>query len=317
MILSLILTIVNLFTAFNMVTYSPSSLEKKALAELVSVLHNSQKFVKVHAAEYLIWTGHSEIALKEFLKEERLYSEEPKYRVVIWRVLAQAEQDPARKQLWIDKIYNAYKDMNGPDRTHATETLAKLKQPVSRLFPKETEETLVSQDRNLQTYALWASSFGSESLFDKNRAKFLDMALTDSDIIIRKISAFVLRQSKGLSLEQWERLAASALASDPAAETYVTFLVTALVTAPAGSDTRTLEKIDEMLLDHVKYYSVGQRNELALALAEKGQEHHLKVLKGFMKNKNSAGIYDESSEEAADLRAAAAYAILKINSREN
>lgn len=310
MILSLIITIVNLFTAFNMVTYSPASLEKKALAELVSVMHNSQKFVKVHAAEYLIWTGHPEIALKEFLKEEKLYSEEPRYRVVIWRVLAQAEQDPARKQFWIDKIYNAYKDMNGPDRTHATETLAKLKQPVFRLFPKETEATLVSSDRNLQTYALWASSFGSESLFDKNRAKFLDMALTDSDIIIRKISAFVLRQSKGLNQQQWERLAASALASDPAADTYVTFLATALVTAPVGSDSRTLEKIDEMLLDHVKYYSVGQRNELALALAEKGQKHHLKVLKGFMKNKNSSGIYDESSEEAADLRAAAAYAIL-------
>lgn len=317
MILFVFISIFKLFTFSNMEINSPSSQEKKALAELISVVNNSQKFVKVHAAEYLIWTGHPEIALAEFLKEEELYSAEPKYRVVIWRVLAQAEQDPERKKIWLEKIYKAYQDMSGPDRTHATETLAKLKQPVSTLFPRETEATLKAEDRNLQTYALWASSFGSASVQDQNRAKFLDMALTDNDIIIRKISAFVLRQSKGLNQQQWERLAAAALALNPDAETYVTFLTTALVTAPAGSDPEKLEQIDEMLMDHVKNYSMGQRNELALALAEKGEKHHLKVLKGFMKNKHSAGIYDESSEDAADLRAAAAYAILKISNRQN
>jgi hypothetical protein len=315
MILYILISFINFFTFSNMEKNLPSSQDKKALAELTSIVHKSQKFVKVHAAEYLIWTGHPEIALEEFLKEEKMYSEEPKYRVVIWRVLVQAEQNPARKKIWLDKIYKAYQDMNGPDRTHATETLAKLKQPVSTLFPKETEATLKSEDRNLQTYALWASSFGSENLMNKNREKFLDMALTDNDIIIRKISAYVLRQSKGLNPQQWERLTAAALALNPADETYVTFLATALVTAPTGSDPEKLEQIDEMLLDHVKSYSVGQRNELSLALAEKGEKHHLKVLKGFLKNQHSAGIYDSTSEEAADLRAAAAYAILKIQSR--
>ncbi len=316
MILYIVISLLNLFSLPTMEPTSPSSKDKKALEELKSVLYHSQKFVKVHAAEYLIWTGHPEIALQEFLKEEKMYSKEPKYRVVIWRVLVQAEQDPARKKIWLDKIKEAYQDMNSPDRTHATETLAKLKQPVSSLFPKVTAATLKSDDRNLQTYALWASSFGSESLMDSNRENFLTMALTDNDVIIRRISAFVLRQSKGLNQQQWERLAGVALALDPDAETYVTFLATALVTAPAGSDSEKLSRIDDRLLDHVKHYSVGQRNELALALAEKGEKHHLKVLKDFMKNKNSSGIYDESSEEAADLRAAAAYAILKINSRE-
>lgn len=315
MILYLLISFINFFTFSNMEINSPSSQERKALAELTSIVHKSQKFVKVHAAEYLIWTGHPEIALEEFLKEEKMHSEEPKYRVVIWRVLVQAEQDPARKKIWLDKIYKAYQDMNGPDRTHATETLAKLKQPVSTLFPKETDATLKSEDRNLQTYALWASSFGSESLMNKNREKFLDMALTDKDTIIRKISAYVLRQSKGLSLQQWERLTAAALALNPADETYVTFLVTALVTAPSDADKSKLSCIDDMLLKHVKHYTVGQRTELALALAEKGEKHHLKVLKGFLKDKHSAAMYDSTSEEAADLRAAAAYAILKIDSR--
>jgi len=295
---------------------SQTSDQKRALAELKTVLYENQKFVKVHAAEFLIWTGHSELALKEFLSEEKLYSQEPKYRIVIWRVLAQAETEPARKQIWLDKIYQAYQNMEAPDRTHATETLAKLKQPVSSLFPDATAATLKSEDRNLQTYALWASSLGSEILINQNRQKFLDMVLLDSNVIISRISAFVLRQMRNLDLGQWNRLADTALATRPDNEMYVTFLATALVTAPLGADSQKLRQIDSKLLEGVWNYTQGQRNELSLALAEKGKKDHLAVLKGILKNKKSKGKYDASSEEGADLRASAAYAILKIYSRE-
>jgi HEAT repeat protein len=318
MVLNILIGILNLINISNMEKTLPSSQENKALAELNSILHHSQKFVKVHAAEYLIWTGHSDAALKEFLEEEKIYSNEPKYRVVIWRVLVQAEKDPARKKIWLDKIYNAYQDMQGPDRTHATETLAKLKQPVTSLFPEATAKTLIASDRNLQTYALWASSFGAnKQLIDKNREKFLDMALTDTDTIIRKISAFVLRQSKGLNLQQWGRLSTAALSANKTDGIYVTFLATALVTAPTGADNNKLSQINDLLLKDVKHYTAGQRIELAQTFAEKGDETHLKVLNSFLKDKDSSGIYDPSSDEGQDLRAAAAYAILKINSRQN
>jgi HEAT repeat protein len=204
--------------------------------------------------------------------------------------------------------------MNGPDRTHATETLAKLKQPVTNLFPQVTAKTLESGDRNLQTYALWASSFGSDSLMDKNRQKFIDMALTDTNLIIRKISAFVLRQSKGLNMQQWEQLTSSALSSDKTVDTYLTLLTTSLVTAPAGADSKKLLQINDLLIKDVKNYTAGQRTELSQALAETGKKRHLKILQGFINDENSAGIYDPSSDEGADLRAAAAYAILKIKS---
>ena len=214
MLVFILTGIINLINIFQMETVSLSILEKKALAELNSTLAQRQKWIKVHAAEYLIWAGYPGAALKEFLKEEKIHSNEPQYRIGIWRVLVQAEKEPARKNMWLHKIYDAYKDMDGPDRTHATETLAKLKQPVTNLFPQVTEKTHASGDRNLQTYALWASSFGSDSLIEVNRKKFIDMALTDTNLIIRKISAFVLRQSKGLNLQQWELLTLSALASD-------------------------------------------------------------------------------------------------------
>lgn len=288
--------------------------EKKALCLLSSLLEKRQKYVKAHVAEYLIWTGHASLALEEFIKEEKLYSKEPKYRIVVWRVLAQAEKDPIRKQLWLNKIYNAYKDMNGLDRTHATETLAKLKQPVSSLFLEVTEKTLTSSDRNLQTYALWASSIGSDEHINRNREKFLDLMLTDSDTTIRKISAFVLRQMKGLNEQQWERVLQAAISNRPMNEIYVTFLATALVTAPTGVEGAKVSLINDLLIRDVKKYSANQLNELALALAEKGTRKHLEILESIMSNGTEGN--DPDSDEVADSRASAAYAILKINSRK-
>jgi len=316
MILYLLTGIINLIHVSQMETRSPSVQEKKALAQLNSVLEHRQKFIKVHAAEYLIWTGHSEAPLRDFLNEEKAHSTEPKYRVVIWRVLVQAEKDPAHKKVWLNKIYKAYEDMNGPDRIHASETLAKLKQPVTDLFPEVTAKTLLSNDRNLQTYALWASSFGSESRMNKNREKFLDMGLTDTGVIIRKISLYVLRQAKGLNLHQWERLASAALSSNKTDETHVTMLATSLVTAPVGADVKVLSHVHDLLMSGVEHYTAAQRTELSQALAEKGNKKDLKILEGFMDDEHSSAIYDPASDEGADLRAAAAYAILKIYSRQ-
>lgn len=292
-------------------------INKQALTELKSVLVHRQKFIKAHAAEYLLWTGHADIALKEYLKEEALHGAEPKYRVVIWRVLTQAETETARKTEWLHKIYGAYTDMGGPDRTHATETLAKLKQPVADLFPETTTQTLASTDRNLHTYALWASSYGSAERMNENREKFVQMALADTDDNVKKISAFILRKEQGLSLSQWDRIAAVALATAKTDDMYVVYLTTALVTAPEKADDYKVSQIVSLLLKGIANYNVGQRMELALALAEKGSHQHLPLLQGLLTDKNSAGIYEPASDEAADMRAAAAYAVLKINSRKN
>ncbi|MFD0832106.1 hypothetical protein [Mucilaginibacter boryungensis] len=300
-----------------MQTTTTADQNKKALAELNLVLAQRQKFIKVHAAEYLIWTGHAQVALKEFLQQDKLYHNEPKYRITIWRVLEQADTDPVRKKKWLNNIYEAYKDMNGPDRTHATETLAKLKQPVATLFPEITAKTMAAADRNLATYALWADSYGSETRMVANREKLLNMALTDTNVIIRRISTFVLRKEQGLSMPQWERLVTAAMAMSKTDELYVTFLSTALVTAPAGASTHQLALIDALITSNIKPYSVAVRTELALALAEKGTKKHLNLLMGMLENKDCEGIYDPASDEGADLRAAAAFAILKINSRKH
>lgn len=315
MILNFLLIALMAFQTKNMKISPPSPEKQKALAELNQVLKHNKQFVKVHAAEFLIWTGYKEAALKEFIKEDQLHSGEAKYRITIWRVLVQAEDDPARKQMWMDKIYKAYTDLDGPDRTHATETLAKLKQPVSDLFPKETAFTLKSADRNLQTYALWASGYDRSGQLKTDRDIFVNRMLTDEDMIVRRISAFVLRQAKGLNVGQWDKLAAAALAQTLADETFVTFLITAWMTAPVEAGPEKLIRIEQQLLKDAKDYNLGQQMELAQALAEKGTKKHLPLLMEIMENKYSGGKYVPASEEGADLRATAAYAILKITSR--
>jgi HEAT repeat protein len=315
MMLHLLIGMLSAINILSMQNPTPTTPQKQALAELKSILTHRQKFIKAHAAEYLIWTGHPDIALKEFLKEEKLHGTEPKYRVVIWRILVQAEHDPARKKMWLNKMYDAYKDLNGPDRTHATEALAKLQQPVADLFPEVTSKTLVSDDRNLQTYAVWASSYGSEIRLKVNREELLHRVLTDTNAIIRRISAYVLRKEQGLSTQQWDKITAAALAAHKTDELYIALLTTALVTAPAKSDSKKLAQVDELLTKDVHSFTVGERTEIAQALAEKGTKTHLPLLINLMEDKDSAGIYDPASDEGADMRAAAAYAILKINSR--
>jgi HEAT repeat protein len=315
MILQAIIGIISIINMIAPVDVSSETTNKRAIAELKSVLFHRQKFIKAHAAEYLIWTGHADIALNEYLNEEDLYGSEPKYRVVIWRVLNQAENDTNRKAQWLSKICAAYTDMAGPDRTHATETLAKLKQPVVELFPEATAQTLASIDRNLQTYALWASSYGSSVRMNENREKFVQMALADNNTTVRKISAFILRKEQGLSLSQWDSIASAALTTVKSDEMYVAYLTTAIVTAPEGVDAAKISQVKAMLIDGISTYNVNQRMELALALAEKGNREHLPLLNSLLDDKDSAGMYDPASDEAADMRAAVAYAILKINSK--
>ncbi len=136
--------------------------DKRAMDELLTTLKSRTQFVKVHAGEFLIWLGHPREVREEFLRENELYSKEPKYRIVLWRVLAQTEEE-GKRAVWTDKILEAFKDTTGPDRIHAAETLGKLKLSPLEKYPHATMNALQSDNRNLNVYTLWAISFVSES----------------------------------------------------------------------------------------------------------------------------------------------------------
>lgn len=291
-------------------------LSKKCMGELRLVLLQQPQFIKVHAAEYLIWLGNKEEVKKVFLEEDSLYHNESPYRIGIWRVLAQAAEGQKSKMHWINKILDVFADSTAPDRLHATETLAKLEHSPLAKYPELTRETLISGNRNLNTYALWAVSYSSDSAFKNNRQEFLRLAQKDSNNIIRKISAYILRKMDNLTYTEWAELAQTALAEPGTSSVKRSLLNTAFATMP---DTSTIPNLHqsiykEMLKDN-NLFSAGERIELALTLADKGSNEDIPVLKSILNNNYSKGIYEIDSKEGADVRATAAYAILKIKQR--
>jgi len=289
-----------------------SETEQKSLAILRHALATQNEWVKVHAAEYLIWSGHSQGVKEVCLKEEKLHAARPPYRIGIWRVLAQAAGDATEKKVWTDKIMAVFLDSTATDRTHAAETLAKLK--ISPLHDDKhlTEKTLLSPIKPLALYTLWSISFTSPDSLKAAPGKFLDLIDKAGDEASRKtIPAYALRQIKGLSAKQWEKLAAAALAEPRESHARIYLLSAAFTTI---KDDRKQEKRSQIHTEILKYKnaaSKGDISEMCAALAEEGTKGDLPLLSSLTQNLSQF----TNEADIADVNAAAAYAILKIIGR--
>ena len=294
----------------------PVDLAAKALAELRRTLQTEQEFIKVHAAEYLIWLGHPREVQTQFLQENKQHGNQPKYRIGIWRVLAQTEVDPQKKQAWYDKIYQAFADPNGPDRLHASETLAKLKLSPAQKYPQATQRALADESPNMHVYTQWAVSYAPGADQDGFRQHLLQLVASDPNPVIRMISAYIIRKKKGLPPDEWITLSTLALAEPDTSALKRNLLNTALVTFPEGmKKTPEYDRIRKGITTGFQQFIPAGRIELAQALAEMGEPGDLPLLASYLNDENSQGIYDPQSKEGADIRAAAAYAILVIQSR--
>ncbi len=293
------------------------TVKEQAQTELRTILENQSVWIKVHAAEYLLWL-HKDIdeVQKAYLDEYEQYRNEPKYRIGIARVLYQAEANPEKKKEWLNKVLTVFGDTTSPDRIHAAETLAKLKTSPLGLYPEATNASLNDTSRILQTYTRWATSYTSPETAESNKQQFIRMALEDSDIIIRKISAYVLLKSKDLTQQEWESFAAKALEEPADSELRNNLLQAALVTYTSGNEDR-FQKIKTAMAQGWEQFTASQRIELAQALAEKGDCTDATLLTAFLNNREINGTYDPQSPAGADLRAAAAFALLKIAERES
>lgn len=293
-----------------------NTLDKTARHELVTVLNEQQGFIKAHAAEYLLGVGDTAEVKKVFLRENELHGTEPRYRIVIWRVLAQTEGTPEGKMKWARKVLAVFGNREAPDRLHASETLARLGISPLEELGEATRNALASPSPNLRVYTRWAISFSSDSVLQESRLRFLEMVARDSMLDIRKISAYILRHIKGLSGAQWSELATEALSESGATGFRQNFLNTAFVTFPGnGADTALYRKVTEAVRHGALAFSAEDRIGLAQALAEKGGPDAIPLLTAYLANKETGGHFEAESAVGADVRAAAAYAILKIDGR--
>lgn len=283
------------------------------IALLRKVLHEQKEWVKVHAAEYLLWAGHPEGVKSQFLDEAKRYGTKPQYRVGVWRALFQCAENESEKLVWLNKIKAAFLDENGPDRIHAAETLAKIRISMLHDAPEITNRALKSDAPALALYTFWSTAFDSAEQLGIVKMELIKnlTPLSGSDGAKKSISAYALRQLGDLNARQWELLADAALKEPETSSARVNMLSAAWSTASTPADAK-LALIKSTIVKYHTASTKAERSEMAMALAAKGNVGDLPVLMEMFENKRPLG--DSSADY--DVRAAAAYAILMIRGRD-
>lgn len=305
--------IIVLFSACNAVQksnqMSADEWKQEAIDTLGRVLYEQQEWVKVHAAEFLIWSGHPGSVKEVYEKEREQFEANSPYRIGIWRVLAQVSGEVEKKQLQ-ENIRNAFLDTSGKDRIHAVETMAKLKLSPLPEHPQVTEAALNSGIKSLEVYTRWAIAHTHADSMKTAKEYFLQRLSDDNeDDLTRRIAAYVLRNSGELSAAAWGRLVEK-LQSLPAANSLrLTIANTVLVTAPTSEKTSATYKSAREIFDTYRDAAdKGARIEMAATLAAVGTTDDLELLQQWMRNEKPTGKVSDD----ADVQASAAYAILKI-----
>jgi SSS family solute:Na+ symporter len=290
------------------------ALRKESVKTLQIVMQTQAEWVKVHAAEYLLWTGNPEGVLDIFLEEEKLWGDKSPYRIGIWRVLSQASANNEDKKVWNDKIMQAFIDTDGKDRLHASETLAKLKISPFADYPEITKKTIESPVRSLSLYTRWSEAFITKDSLVAVRKSFFDLAISNKeDTASRRLAIYVLRQLRDLSQKQWVILAELALAEPEDSELKMSLINGAVILADENSTSSILyNQVFDELLGYEQVATKAARAEIAAGLAEKGKPEDLPVLISFLKNVIPIG----QDAADADIQASASYAILKIINRK-
>lgn len=285
----------------------------KAVQVLQTNLVTLQEWKKVHAAEFLIWSGYPEGVKEVFLEEEKLYGEKPQYRIGIWRVLAQVEKSKAQKSRWSNKILKAFLDEKGSDRIHAAETLAKLGISPLKDYPDITKRALESTQKNFSLYTRWSTSHDSKEKFSETQDFFLDLATNRGEKDLhRMVAAYVMQKLKRLTPAQWNKLAQAALHEAKKSEVRVNLICATLIAADDTMSKSILYK--DVYNEFVEYFnsnSFSTRMKVAEVLAKKGSADDLQLLNSYLENIDSGN--NDSNYE--DVRSSAAYAILKISDR--
>lgn len=282
-------------------------IKDQSVRELRTVLDSQSEWVKVHAAEFLLWAGYPEGVSEAFKEEEKSYEEKSQYRIGIWRVLAQAAPDSGTKARYTDKIARAFLDTGGTDRIHAAETLAKLGISPVGLNAAVVREALQSSVKPLALYTKWSVAYTSPDSMASSRAAFLDL-IRGGEPAGRSTAAYSLRKLGGLSQEEWNDLSGAALDEPLSSASSVYLLSTALVTAPVESPDSVYARLHTAILEHAKAPGKGDRMEMCMALSERGTEEDIPLLTSLLRNEFPLG----KEADDADVRAGAAYALLKI-----
>ena len=286
-------------TGFALAGSGPSPVEpelrQRAIRELRQVLAERPRWVKVHAAEYLLGLDYPDGIQEAFQSELQAHGNEPQYRIGIWRVLARSSVGDKERARWIGKILDVFLDPDTPDRLHAVETLAKLGYQVRDEDREAFEHAAAPEGDPMAPYARWVLLNSQRPGAEARLAELLD----STDAEARLGAAYAFRHVRSVSPEVQKKLAAAPWREGTESRAYVFAIGAAAVHAvPTEQWERTTS-----LLKCLSSNREETQVQACQALAQVGASDCLPALKSLL---------DDSD---ADVRAAAANAILRIGRR--
>lgn len=266
-------------------------LRSQSLTILRDGMRDGSEFVKVHAAEALLRNGYPDGVKKVFVMEA--VDAGPRYRIGVWRVLAQAyADDKQNRSKCVNWIVQALKDKDGPDRLHASEALGKL-----GYCDRATGALGLARGPQspLQVNALWIlANSGKE-----NEETALAAGLRSSNTGIRANTAYALRFLP--------RLCPTTLAS----------LKLALKNEPDNSDAR-IYLVSALYVHQTKQEKARMKDDVLRSVVSRGKDDHIEACAA-LAQAGSDDYLPQLTRLLAnpdlDVRIAAANAILGITSR--
>ncbi|MEX0643345.1 MAG: hypothetical protein WD468_11620 [Pirellulales bacterium] len=290
-----------------------NKLRDEAIAKLREVRDTQESWVKVHAAEWLVELGYPQGVADAFRAELEAHGNDPEYRIGILRVLAKESQYRREHASWIDKIKRVFLEEGSPDRAHAAETMAKLRVSLEPDELKAVNKAADSADVRLASYCRWllAEADGDDRHVHLDRlCDLLDSPAVES----RRIAAYALRSFRPLETDHWRRVVDRAESeSDPFVK--LRLRGTALITAPTTAEKSELEGIRSELSQARASGDITLDQEMVRTLIEVGKSSDLPVLERYLRADVPEKQALTASSATADLSAAAADAILRIDRR--
>lgn len=274
-------------------------LREDAVRTLRDVLGSEQRWVKVHAAEFLLELDYPEGVEDAFLKELETNGKESEYRIGIWRVLAKASYDPNEKRSWVSKIRDVFINPEAPDRLHASETLAKLGYKIpegpEHQAERKTFERAAAGEDGMAVFARWIL-VANDHEHDETPLREL---LASDDARIRGLAAYALRHLSAISPTTLQALT-SAAEAEPQDSTWRVHLVcAAAVHCPAESRSQWMNELRR----YTAASETSERYQACQTLAQLATGDDLSLL------------IERMNDEEADARSAAAYALLRLGRR--
>lgn len=270
-------------------------LRGRAVDALQQTLREEERWVKVHAAEFLLALDYPDDVREVFEEELARSGDEPEYRIGIWRVLARAAARPEDRESWTAKIRDVFLDVDAPDRLHAVETLAKLRYKAPEGEAEPFEQAARQSEGPMAAYANWVLV---NSGVDGAEARLADL-LHSPEPGRRTAAQYALRHLADLSTATRTRLADAAVGEPEDASGRVFLVSAAVVHAP--DDYRVAWK--DQLLVYAAEGEPGEKYQACETLSAIGSHEDLSLLISLL------------DDPEADVRSAAGCAILRIGRR--